>query len=157
MEIKDIIIGVGLGPIKFGITRDELIEIIGEPDEIDEFSYSETEEDMTESWHYDELEMSVSFDEEQDWRLSNIAVSSEDYEFKGEFLIGMGREELLAKLSEMNLGELEIVDYSNEENPDHKLISFDDYGINFWLENGELDEIQWSPLINDDDTINWPK
>lgn len=164
---KEIKSGEGLGKIKFGMSRDELKKLIGEPDEIEDFSYpvyedendivDEEEETQTELWHFDDLEMSVSFDEEVDWRLVNIAVSSPDYTFKGEKVIGLERDALLATLKRLGLENLKVEDCSSAENPNHKLVAAEGLGINFWLENDVLAEIQWGPIFVDDDTIIWPK
>ncbi len=169
---KEIKSGEGLGKIKFGMTREQLEKLIGEPDEIEDFSYSSDEDDdlvnededneededaQTELWHYDNLELSVSFDEEVDWRLVNIAVSSSDYTFKGEKIIGLGRAELLDTLKKLGLTNLKQEDHSSKESPNHKLVASEALGINFWLENDVLAEMQWGPLFIDDDTIVWPK
>ena len=99
MDLKEIKSGVGLGNIKFGMTRSQVKVILGEPSEIEKFSYSETDEDLTESWHYDELDLSAGFDEDVDWRLVTLAVSSPDYEFMGKKLIGLDSDELLSALA----------------------------------------------------------
>jgi hypothetical protein len=156
MENLEIKSGEGLGDIKFGMTEDQLIKLIGEPDEIEEYADEDNEDDETETWHYDEFEISVSFDRSVEWRLVNIAVSSPDSTFMGEHLIGLNREELIDKLKDLGLTQLGFEDYS-EEGSDSKMIFAHEVGINFWLEDGELTEIQWGPLFIDDDTIKWPE
>lgn len=160
-DIQDILAGEGLGRIRFGMSREEVREILGEPDEIDTFSHSENDgesDDLMESWHYDELELSASFDELEDWRLVTLAVSSPDYLFEGKSLIGLDKEELVPVLHELGLRELEYEDWSSNENADHKLISSEEAGVNFWLDEDVLSEIQWGPLFSDeDDCIEWPE
>ena len=91
MNISEIKIGTGLGDIKFGISREDLKKIAGEPTEIDTFNASGDEDEyLTESWHYDEQEFSVSFDEEDNWRLTTISTSSENA-ILGEKLIGKSK------------------------------------------------------------------
>lgn len=160
-EIKDILAGEGLGRIKFGMTKEELKEILGEPDEVDVFSPTENDgesEEQMESWHYDSLELSASFDELEDWRLVTLSVSSDEYLFEEKSLIGLEKKELIKVLNELGLQELEHEDWSSSESPDHKLISSEEAGINFWLDEGILTEIQWGPLFSDDDeNIDWPE
>lgn len=156
MNIKDIKPGEGLGEIKFGMTREQIKDILGQPDDIDHYADSDLDEDESESWHYDELELSLSFDEDADWKLVTIAVSSPNYEFRGKKLIGLGSDDLLEELNGLSLGDFDTEDWSSEEVPDHKLISYPDSQINFWLEDGELTEIQWGPLFMDEETIQWP-
>jgi hypothetical protein len=157
-ELKTIQAGQGLGSIKFGITRDELNKIIGEPDEVDSFSHSEDEDDVTEAWHYDMLELSASFDQLEDWRLVTLSVSSPKYLFEGRSLIGTERKELIKVLQELGLNDLEFEDWSSAESPDHKLIASEEAGMNFWLDGGTLTEIQWTPLYSEEqDCLLFPE
>ena len=156
--MKDILIGKGFDEIRFGMTRQEVKEILGEPDEIDEYLSSEEAEDNTEAYHYDELELSVSFDELDEWRLGSIAVSDPEAVIEGLKLVGNTDDDLLGKLSALDLGEYEREDVSSPESPDHEVISFYEASINFWLENGAVTEIQFGPLWDDENekTI-WPE
>lgn len=155
--LKEIKPGYGLGVLKFGMTRDEVKLLLGEPSYIDKYSHSDSDEDLTESWEYEELFLSLSFDEEEDWRLLLISVSSDFYELEGKSLIGLNQEELLDELDEINLGKLNLEDCSESKHEDQKVIEVDEKSINFWINDGVLDEIQWSPFFIDDDTIKWPE
>ncbi len=155
--LKEIKPGFGLGNLKFGMTKAEVKLMLGEPSFIDEYSHSDSDEDLTESWEYDELELSISFDEEEGWKLIMISVNSDFYELEGVSLIGLGEKELLRKLEAINLGKLNLEDSSEYDGQDQKVIEIDDKSINFWINDGVLDEIQWSPFFLDDDTIVWPK
>ena len=155
MNTSEIKIGTGLGDIKFGMTREELKKIAGEPTEIDTFNASGDEEGyLTESWHYDEQEFSVSFDEEDNWRLTTISSSSENA-ILGDKLIGKSVDEVLSILEKMNLGDNELEDLS-DETINQKLICFIASSLNLWFEDDLLSEIQWGVLWSDEDTPKWP-
>ena len=156
-QLKNIKPGYGLGSLKFGMGRAEVKLMLGAPSFIDKYSHSDSDNDLTESWEYDELELSLSFDEEEDWKLMMISVSANFYELDGVALIGLKEVQLLKKLEAVNLGTLILEDCSEHDDDDHKVIEVDEKSINFWLKDGVLDEIQWSPFFIDDDTINWPK
>ena len=157
MMNNDIKIGTGLGSIKFGCTRDELKNLIGEPSEIDTYNASgEEDEFLTESWHYDEEEFSVSFDEEDNWKLTTIAVSSPEFTLNGIRLIGLSIIEVLNILEDENLGDNELEDLS-DKNVNHKLISFISASLNLWFEDNHLSEIQWGVLWENEDTPIWPE
>jgi len=148
---KDVKIGIGLGDIKFGISREDLISTLGDPTETDQYSPVEDEDYMTESWHYDDHEFSVSFDEEDNWRLTTIAISSPDALINNVTLIGKKKEEVLEILKPLNLGEMEADD-ELEGIDNNELVSFVESSINFWFEDGVLSEIQWGVLWADEDT-----
>lgn len=154
---KNIQPGIGLGSVKFGMTRDQVEAILGEPGEKEMFSYTGDDDDIAELWHYDELELSASFDEEDDWRLVTLSVTGEDYLLEDMPVIGLTQEALRATLLKMDIDDLEYEDLSSAENPSHELIASDDYGLNFWLDNGIVSEIQWIPDFLDDENIDWPE
>jgi len=156
-ELQTILPGTGLGPIRFGMSRTDVHELLGEPDEKEQYTFSESLDDMTESWHYDELELSASFDEEENWRLVSLAASSDDFTLNGVTLVGMGREELLSHLKDWDIQDLEFEDLSTLDTPDHKLITSPENGLDLWLDHGILSEVQWSVVFLDDDTVAWPK
>jgi len=152
-----IIIGKGLGDIKFGFTKEDLKNSIGEPTEIDTYNATGEEDGyLTESWHYDDDEFSVSFDEEDNWRLTTIAVSSPDFTFNGKKLIGLSINDVLSEIEPENLGDNELEDLS-DNNTNQKLISFINSSLNLWFEDNLLSEIQWGVLWENEDTPAWPK
>ena len=156
-QLKNIIAGQGLGNLKFGLAREQVKQLLGEPDESETYSYTESEQDLTESWHYDELELSISFDEDEDWRLVTICISSDFYEFQHFNPVGMNKTELVAQLNKLEIRDLEYEDCSADESPNHELYSSDDLGMNFWIDEGIVTEVQWGPLLIDDENIDWPE
>lgn len=152
----EIIEGRGLGNILFGMSRTEIQSILGEPDEIEQFSYTDSEDDYTENWHYDELDLSVGFELEDDWRLSTISVSSDNFTFKNLNLMELNKDEVVARLKEVGIKDLEYEDMSSEELPCHELICSESLGMNFWFDDDELGEIQWGPLFDSNDFVIWP-
>lgn len=156
-QLKVIKPGFGLGVIKFGMSRSEVKLILGEPSFIDKYSHSDSSNDLTESWEYDQLDLSISFDEEENWRLTMISVTSDFYEFNGDSLIGLSEAYIIRKLADFSSEKLYLEDCSEKDGENHKVIEIEEKSINFWFMDGVLDEIQWSPFFIDDDTINWPK
>ncbi|MFK5958153.1 MAG: hypothetical protein QM495_04675 [Lutibacter sp.] len=152
--LKEIKPGVGLGVLKFGMIRTEVKLILGEPSFKDKYSHSDSNNDLTESWEYDDLKLSLSFDEEESWKLIMMSVNSDFYEFEGKSLIGKSEKDILTSL---NIEDSSLEDVSERDGENHKVIEIDEKSINFWFIDGVLDEIQWSPLFIDDDTINWPE
>jgi hypothetical protein len=155
-DIKSIESGQGLGVLKFGLTREEVKAILGQADEKETFSMGEEDESLTEGWHYDDLDLSLAFDEEDDWRLGTIAVSSDDFQFMGFSPVGLSKDQLADTLSEKGINDLIFEDLSSVELPAHHLLSSEFLGMNFWFDSDLLTEVQWGPLFNSNDEIIWP-
>ena len=109
MEIK---IGIGLDQIKFGMERSEVKQILGDPSEKELFSYSEDEDDLTEVWHYDDSELSLSFDEADDWKLIMMAGSDDTFTLQGKDIVGKSYEEVSSILNDLGFSTFETDDVS---------------------------------------------
>jgi hypothetical protein len=144
-------IGKGFGTIQFGMDREEIKKIAGEPDEIEKYNHGEVEGEEAEAWHYDDPEISFAFEEFNDWKLTSIAVSSPDFQSKGKKLMGMKIDEVVKVLKSLDMGEVAQEDYSTDETPDLHLVTIEEAAINLWFDEGVLTEIQWSPLWDDED------
>jgi len=150
--MKTIEIGVGIDQIKFGMLKTDVEKVLGKPDEIDKELYGENEEAMLESWHYDELDLSLGFDEDEDWKLITVAVSDSKYTLKDKALVGLKISEIIDVLNAMGHDEIEL-----EEDEEISVLYLDDQSMKIWLENQIVTEVQWGPLFQDEDTIAWPK
>ena len=148
MDIKPL---EGFGEIKFGFSRNQVKEILGESTEVDSFQYDEDDDDeLTESWHYDEKEISLSFDEVEDWKLVNFAISAEDYKLNGKTLIGLDKKSLIETLENFDMGE--IID-----DAENNVVSAIEYQINFWFDEGEVAEVQWNVDWNEEGEAIFPQ
>jgi hypothetical protein len=148
---KNIEIGNGFGSILFGMSREEVKKLTGEPDEIENYQHEGVNNEKSEAWHFDDPEISLAFEEFNDWKLTSIAVSAPDFLLEGKNLMGLGKEEVLQALKKMNLGKIEQEDCSSDESPDLYLVSIEDAGLNLWFDENALTEIQWSIIWADDE------
>ena len=157
-NIKEIIPGSGLGAIKFGMTRDEVIKIAGKPDDVENLpGFEEETSDTLESWHYDEYEFSLVFDADYEWRLVSIAVSDPYFTYNGVSIVGMDKQDVMDMLEKNNIEISGMEDVSDEENPNLELVESDEEGLMIWFENDEAIEIQILPDVEEDgETLIWP-
>ena len=147
-EIK---IGLGLGKVTFGSSKESIKKNLGEPNEIEVLDIPiDGEEVSLEQWHYDELELSASFDLEQEETLDTLAVSSDEYTINGISLIGKSIFEINQLLNTLHLGSFEKEKITDEDG-NSTVYSFVDSNMNFWFEEDELTEIQWGPIYLDED------
>ena len=157
-NIKEIIPGSGLGAIKFGMTRDEVIKIAGKPDDVENLpGFEEEISDTLESWHYDEYEFSLVFDADYEWRLVSIAVSDPYFTYNGVSIVGMDKQDVMDMLEKNNIEISGMEDVSDEENPNLELVESDEEGLMIWFENDDAIEIQILPDVEEDgETLIWP-
>ncbi len=148
---------LGLGDLKFGMTREEVSALLGQPDEIDEYTFSGAEEDRSESWHYDDIDLSMSFDSEDGWRMITIAVSSPDYLLSGKTVVGINQDELVQILQHLQLTDIKEENEAALSMPGYHLVSVPSKFMNFWLEENQVKEVQWSPKFDEDDEVEWPQ
>ncbi|MCB9196528.1 MAG: hypothetical protein H6598_09915 [Flavobacteriales bacterium] len=149
MEIK---LGIGVNNIKFGMDRSEVKQILGEPTEKELFSYSEEDEDLTEVWHYDEYDFSLSFDEADNWKLIMIAASEEDCNLNEKEIIGLEFDKVVAILKDMGYTDLE----EDELEEGDRVIKIEKDSFNVWFDDNIATELQWGPRWDDDDTPIFP-
>jgi len=157
MELTEIIANKGLGTIKFGMNRSEVLTILSDPDEKESDGLEVGEEYSVEAWHYDELGLSLQFDEEHDWKLVTMAISESAYTIEGEHVIGMNRLELINTLDKLNFGEVVIEDDEANDDDNFLVVCALEENMNFWLESDEVSEIQWGPEYDEEkEQVIWP-
>jgi len=156
MNKTNIEVGQGILGLEFGMDRREVKKILGKPDEIETWPPDEEEEGSTEVWHYDDFELSASFDEADDWVMTSLAVSSEAYLFEGVNLIGLSLEETMQQIEFLDIGEFVLMDVKPDENDDdddteNQVATIFHAGVNLWFENGITSEIQWGPIWEEEE------
>lgn len=135
-EIKEIKPGFGLGVLKFGMSKDEAKQILGTPDETEEASFEDEDGDeiKMETWHYDELEMSIGFDEEMDWKMISLGVTAEGFTLFGKELIGKSKEEVATALKEDKVSDLQLEDIEGLDETSNELLASEELSVNFWFD-----------------------
>lgn len=133
----------GIGPIEFGITREKALEILGQPTEIESVN---DEDDMYngEVWHYDELEISLSFDEDSDWQLFEMSVASPDISIGGKLKVGMDLASLKNQLNEMGWDDYDTDSMKVNNTEEIYVLELVSHNVLFWFEDGLVCEIQFS-------------
>jgi len=150
MKLENIEIGIGIGPLRFGMERKEAELLMGEPDEVETYEETEDIAGASEIWHYDDQEISLSFEEGDKWTLVAIATSSDNVSIAGKKLIGLPKDEILKFAKEFDLGEMEEEEFTEEDGVLSTVLSFSESGMNLWFEDNVLSEIQWGALWDDD-------
>lgn len=145
-EIKP---GIGLGQIIFGMKQSDVIATIGEPEEEVKNNDYKNEIDIT--WYYDNANLSLYFDEDDNYRLRSIIVENPKISLWNRNLNEFSKNQIIKLLSD-KVGK----EYEEKESEDEVCIEVDSIGLNFYLENDKLVSVQIGVLFADENTIKWP-
>ncbi|KXK37669.1 MAG: hypothetical protein J5I52_06590 [Saprospiraceae bacterium] len=158
-NIREIEPGVGVGGIKFGMTKDEVKVVLGRPDEIDHMPDEDgNPNEQLDAWYYDEDEISLAFDELYEWRLVSVSVSHPDAVLYGMDIMGAEKTTVLDALSQRNITEYLIEDEEDEEMPGIERLECDSEGLLMWFENDKVIEVQIFPEYDEvNNTLVWPE
>ena len=147
--------GIGIDKIKLGITKQQLIDIIGEPEEIDDFTQDDGEQSDT--LLYNKLGIDFTFESCEDFKLCYISMDGANFHLDNFFKIGDKKDDILQNLQTLDWDEPVIDDVSSDEVENHILFSFYNQNVDLWFIDDILDEIQIGPLWKDDETPIWPE
>ncbi len=142
MEIKP---HIGLDELRFGASRTEATNLVGNPEQIEPDDYGNG--DSTLAWYYWARGYSLHFDSYCDFRLESIELNSEVATLFGQSLCNFTREDVLGLIAESGL-QHELID--------DRGIVIHELSLNFWFEDELLESIQWSVKINEQDSPEWP-
>jgi hypothetical protein len=144
-KIGTIVIGQGVGPAKFGMTEEEIIDLFGKPDEREEEAYDDDPDDKTLTLYYDKLMTDFSFDLDEDeegndvFKLSSILCTNPEYTLDNKIKFGDSEETLLKYTHNLKAADPEIeVDKETKE----RILMFDDLSLMAIFDSEGLSAIQ---------------
>lgn len=140
MKDKTIHPNKGVGKLQFGLSEEEVKQILGLPDETDTMTHDDGTTSML-LMYYD-LGLHLSFDSDNDYNLTEIEIDSDEYKLDGKIQVGSTKDELLAYISSKGYADPYVEDVSTEDEPGLELVALDEVGLNFWLEADEINSIQ---------------
>jgi len=126
----------GLGKIQFGLGKEQVVDIVGEPDK----KYKEVFEGtrLVEVWDYDELGLSLKFDGEEVLELSSFSIMSSYFKYNGTSIIGKSFERVSKVLKSQEFQEI-----GHEDVPAKKLIYAPELNLIVWFENDVATSLSW--------------
>ena len=150
----EIIPGKGFNKVKLGMTRDEITEMFGNPDETEEFDYDEGDRSI--SYYYNTLGFEFTFESDNDYVVSYLSVNKDKFHIKNRIHIGMSKDELPEAIEELKFSNPIKEEIDDEDLPNQELFTFYEENINLWFVDSILDEIEIGPFWKDDETPIWP-
>ncbi len=154
IESYEIIPGRGVGNILLGMNKKDVEKILGQPDEKEEVTHDEGDTSCT--YYYDDLGINLSFESDDDDRLSYISFDGEEFHFKNKIKIGELKANVIKLCKELSFSKPEEEDLSKEGLPNQILVAYEKENMNFWFTDNVLDEIEIGPFWQDDDNPIWP-
>lgn len=143
MEIK---IGIGIEDIFFGMSKDEIKVILGEPDKIIRGAV----EDWITYEYFDKM-IRLIFSKEQNDKLITIEVHHQDILIFGENIFNKSKEEIRLFMNNHGYNVMEYEDYGTFET-----LASNKLHLTLEFEFNKLNSIEFSPLFKNDDDIIWP-
>ena len=148
---KDIRLGKGLGKIKFGLTMEEVEELLGEPEEVEESD--EEDEFEHEAWNYWEDGYSLYFDKEDNYRLSCIETANRDVQLWGERIFEMSKDQIIQLFSDNDIKNPE----EEEAETGETRVSYEKEMIDLYFDEDQLIAVNFGVFISDNLEVIWPE
>lgn len=153
LDSIDIIPGKGIGDIVFGITQEEVKNILGEPEKV-ERHYSKNRNNFDSiRWHYPNKGLKLSFEEKYEFKLSSIATSSNDVMISGINIAGKTRDEIIKEFAHNQFGYFDISNISDYSDEMQK-VSFTKKNLNLCFNKNRLKEVQFRPIFSINSNLN---
>jgi hypothetical protein len=154
LENYNIFPGKGIGNILLGMIQKEVEKILGPPDDKEIVEYEEGDNSCT--FYYLDLEIDLTFESDDDDRLSYVSVFNESFSIENKIKIGQSKEEVIKHCKDLKFSEPELENIPSEDYPNQELLFLDLENISFWFTDNCLDEIQIGPFWQDEETPIWP-
>lgn len=138
---------LGLGAIRLGASRAEVIALLGEPDRREKLSFIEDE--TTEYFEYEELEVELGFSTDDGDRLGVIRCGSDALRLEDQEVIGALAEEFLARHP----------GFEEDEELEDGTVDFadDDRDLSITVARGRIVSLSIFPAWSEDDEPIWPQ
>ena len=153
IDENEIILGTGMGPLRFGAPMDEVRTLVGEPEEIEESDDDDEFEHKAWNYHEDDYLLSLYFDREDDFRLSCIETDNPSMRLFGEAIHGLSVDQVKALMQRHSQSTPEM----EEMEEGAVRLSYEKSMIDLYFEEGELQFVNFGVFINDDMEVQWPK
>lgn len=132
----------GYGDIKFGMSIDEVVSILGVPSNLEELDpIVEGNELSSILYDYDDSALSICFEGAEKMLVSSISTSDEDATLFGEKIYDMNRNQIIELMKKNGYKE-----YDEEEQEGDTCLIYDELMLDFYFNEGELIDVVWGVI-----------
>lgn len=148
----NLVIGQGIGPAKFGMTEEEIIDLFGKPDEREEEKLEEGVKEST--LFYDTMMTDFTFENDEDedgnevFRLSSILCMNPDYTLDSKIHFGDSEAQFIKYTHNLKAADPQV-----ETDPETKerILYFDDLSLMAIFDDEGLSTIQMGYWDDEDE------
>ena len=132
----------GYGDIKFGMSIDEVVSVLGTPSNLEELDpIIEGNESSSILYDYDDLAASICFEGVDKMLVSSISTINEDATLFGEKIYDMNRNQVIELMKKNGYKE-----YDEEEQEGDTCLIYDELMLDFYFNEGELIDVVWGVI-----------
>lgn len=132
----------GYGDIKFGMSIDEVVNIFGNPSNLEELEpIIDGNESSSILYDYDDLALSICFEGVDKMLVSSISTSDEDATLFGEKIYDMNRNQIIDLMKKNGYKE-----FDEEEQEGDTCLIYDELMLDFYFNEGELIDVVWGVI-----------
>lgn len=130
----------GYGDIRFGMSIEEIVNILGEPSNNEEMDpMIEDNENFSVLYDYDDEELSICFEGSIKPVVASVSTYNEGALLFGERVYDMDRNQIIDLMKRNG-----YKDYDEEEQEGDTCLIYDELMMDFYFNEGELIDVVWS-------------
>ena len=149
MEIK---LGVGIGPLKFGFSEEEVCASFGLPDRVIDLPDDPDEENRI-HWLYNDQRICLTFYRSEERRLGYVESSNQELTINGFSVIGTKVNQVMDMIEEISSDDWDV-----QSIPPITVLYFNEQ---YWVQLGSnyerVTEVSFGVPFLDDENYNWPE
>lgn len=138
----------GFGEIPFGMSLDDAVKILGNPNFYEELSDMEETGNRSIYYEYDDLETNIYFEGVTKSVAACFETENEDAVLYGTKVMDLSRAEVIELMRENGFKELE----EEDEDGEHR-VSFEDAMIDFFFDGDKMTAVSWGVLVDEQGNI----
>lgn len=143
-------LGRGLGPVRFGMSPEETLNLLGSPEGLDLRHPKKGYGALVHQ--YPKLGINFTFDEEDDHRLTYIDVVAGNYKLMEQLALGMTWDDSKAALKQLGLGIP-----SEERCSSWDLLCLHHHSLICWFQKGVLTKLSFGHYWSKEGQPLWPE
>lgn len=138
----------GFGEIPFGMSLDDAVKVLGNPNFYEELSDMEETGNRSIFYEYDDIDTNIYFEGITKSVVACFETENEESVLYGTKVFGLSRAEVIVLMQENGFKELE----EEDEDGEHR-ISFEDAMIDFFFDGNEMTAVSWGVLVDEQGNI----